>query len=1315
MKFKDKAVLPPSALAPGLVTIKDIIAPSAVEVDFNYLRINNRFHRTFYVVNYPRYVSPNWLSPLVNFDRELDIAMYIYPVEGKGVLDEMRKTIARMEAEISTDIQRGKVVDPTTQAKLEDALSLQEKLAKGVEKFFQFGLYITVSAESVAELDRISKELQASLGALMIIPKTAILEMEEGFRTVLPLCKDDLNVTRNMPTATLSTTFPFVSSELSDDKGIMYGINQHNGSLVVFDRFTMENYNTVVFAKSGAGKSLAGFEPVLIRQDGEIKLTAIGPLINKLMKKHKTVSIDEEIKGVIFPPGLEVYTFNSKLKTEWSKVTVAARKVAPDDLYQITTASGRQMTITGDHNLVVLKNGELNLSKGEAVTTGEFVPLARQIGTSASLFQKVNLLKLLEKSPNLFVYNAVPLMTQFREQLKGKKHSLFCYFYKYVQDRGVPISFFNWCCEQTQIKLSKNQLKDIYLGTRVKQNKCLSCQLKIDKELAFFLGLIVAEGTVQSSMIAISSGDKKLLKKAAAIGRKLGFNSFSPHDKEIRFASRLLAQIVISLGIGQKAGNKKVPEVIFSSPKEIIAELIKGYFEGDGTVEAHQVSATSKSKELISQLSYLLNYFGIVSRIRKVRKQAVGSKKPKKRTYWQLTVSGKKHLQNFVDNISFFSQRKKKALANLLTKLENTNVDIVPELQSLFSKLAKILYPTTNVAIPTAISALKRRAFNPSPAFLKRVIKDCEKRIDELEKWQTLVKPRLENLPAIEEMIGLVSNDKELNAQAWQALGSSWAVTKKKKVKPKLKNALIVSRIAVQTYLTPNQVVSDIKESFKVLGVYQKDFSKGFFSALNRNPNANLTYQKVFLAKKYVLKTWEERKQKIQKAKMILSQLRTLAESSLFWDPITKVKKLKNNRPWVYDLTVDNGVFLAGRGGMFVHNSYMIKLETLRSLMFDTEVMVIDPENEYETLCQALGGQYITFGFNSPAKINPFDLELIKPEEGENELTRKILSLYALFRIIMGKMSPQEEAILDRGLVATYKNQGITMDPETQTGKEMPLIEDLYKVLIGMEEETAASLAARLEKFIKGAFAGLFNTQTNINIENKLVVFGTQDLEEALRPIAMHIILDFIWNKVRKELKRRVLVIDEAWYLMRYPDSARFLFGVAKRARKYYLGLTTVTQDVDDFLTSKYGGAIVKNSSIQILLKQHPAAIDQVGDLFYLSQGERQFLLAANIGEGIFFAGQNHVAIRIIASPQEHKLITSDPKEILKRKEEERKLKEAQEAAQPQPAEPPMQVAPPALPSAPPALTPQPSTPTPVIGQSEPVTPSLSGPQTSQE
>jgi len=580
----------------GITSVGDIIAPSAIEVDFAHLRINNRFYRTFYVVGYPGYASPNWLSSLINFDRPLQIAIYVYPSEEKTVLDDLRRKIAEMEAEISISIQQGKVADPVIQAKLEDALNLQRELARGSERFFQMGLYITVSAGSVEEIGRISKELESSLGGLMIIPKPAILQMEEGFKTVLPTCKDELMVTRNMDTTSLATTFPFVSSELSDDKGIMYGINQHNGSLVIFDRFSMENYNSVIFAKSGAGKS------------------------------------------------------------------------------------------------------------------------------------------------------------------------------------------------------------------------------------------------------------------------------------------------------------------------------------------------------------------------------------------------------------------------------------------------------------------------------------------------------------------------------------------------------------------------------------------------------------------------------------------------------------------------------------------YLCKLEALRSLMFDTGVLIIDPEDEYKKLSEAVGGQYIEFSFNSPSKINPFDLALVEPddENDQNELSHKILSLHGLFKIIMGRMDPQEEAILDKALFLTFRGKGITPDPATQNNKEMPLIEDLYKVLVGMEEERANGLAARLEKFIRGSFAGIFNSQTTVDLKNKFIVFGIRDLEESLRPVAMHIILDFIWNKVRRDLKKRILIVDEAWYLMKHKDSAIFLNSIAKRARKYYLGLTTITQDVDDFLQTKEGPAIIKNSSIQILLKQHPAAVDLVSEIFYLSQGEKQYLLAANVGEGIFFAGNNHVAIRVVASPEEHQLITSDPREILKaRKEKEEKEAQA--------------------------------------------------------
>lgn len=581
----------------GLVSTKDIIAPAALEVDFNHIRIDEKYYRTIFVVGYPRFVGINWLSNLINFDASLTTAMYVYPTDGKEILDDLRRKIAEMEAEISTDMQRGRVVNPATSAKLEDALNLQADLVKGEERFFQFGLYVTIGAESKEEVERINKNLEAALGSLMIISKRATLQMEEGFVTTLPVCSDKLNITRNMDTTSLATTFPFVSSDLSDDKGIMYGINEHNGSLVIFDRFSMQNYNSVVFATAGAGKS------------------------------------------------------------------------------------------------------------------------------------------------------------------------------------------------------------------------------------------------------------------------------------------------------------------------------------------------------------------------------------------------------------------------------------------------------------------------------------------------------------------------------------------------------------------------------------------------------------------------------------------------------------------------------------------YLIKLEALRSLMLGTEVIVIDPENEYKDLCEAVGGQYIAFGYGEASKINPFDLSLVE-EEGENALNSKILSLHKLFKIMLGEMDAIEESILDKAIMEAYKMKGITPDPESQK-KEPPLIEDLYKSLVGTEEEKARGLAARLEKYIKGSFAGIFNQKTTVNLSNKLVVFGIRNLEDSLRPVAMHIILDYIWTVVKNDLKKRILVVDEAWYLMQYPDSAAFLRGIVKRGRKYYLGVTTITQDVDDFLETPFGKEIVTNSAIQILLKQHSAAIEQVGEVFYLSEGEKQLLLSAEKGEGIFFAGQNHVALRVIASEGEHKLITSNPEEMMKFKAEKPSLAKVTTMAKP--------------------------------------------------
>lgn len=566
----------------GTSSAKDIIAPESIEVDFSDIKINNTYYRTLFVAGYPRFVNANWLSPLINFNHSLSISMFIYPIEGKGVVQDLRRKIAEMEAEIQGDVQKGRVINIDTQVKLEDARQLQEQLAKGAERFFQFGLYITINETNKEKLDQITKQVKSTLGSLLIVAKTATLQMEDAFKTSLPSGSDHMKINRNMDTTSLATTFPFTSSELSANEGIMYGINEHNDSLVIFDRFSLENANMAIFAKSGAGKS------------------------------------------------------------------------------------------------------------------------------------------------------------------------------------------------------------------------------------------------------------------------------------------------------------------------------------------------------------------------------------------------------------------------------------------------------------------------------------------------------------------------------------------------------------------------------------------------------------------------------------------------------------------------------------------YMVKLELLRSMLFGTDIIVIDPEDEYRKLSDSLGGTYIDFSLSSNSKINPFDLPQLE-EPDPNQLAHKIISLHSLMKVIMGELSPHEEAILDRALIATYRMKGITRDPNTYSN-EPPLMEDLYKVLIGMEEDTARSLADRIERFIKGSFRGVFDEHSNVELGDQLTVFGIKNISDELRPIAIFIILDYIWTKIKNKLKKRMLIVDEAWYLMQHPDSASFLYSIAKRARKYYLGLTTITQDVEDFLDTKHGKAIVTNSSLQILMKQSSAAIDKVAETFYLSQGERHLLLSSDIGEGLFFAGQNHVAIKVVASPEEHSLITTDPQEIVAQK-----------------------------------------------------------------
>jgi type IV secretory pathway VirB4 component len=335
--------------------------------------------------------------------------------------------------------------------------------------------------------------------------------------------------------------------------------------------------------------------------------------------------------------------------------------------------------------------------------------------------------------------------------------------------------------------------------------------------------------------------------------------------------------------------------------------------------------------------------------------------------------------------------------------------------------------------------------------------------------------------------------------------------------------------------------------------------------------------------------------------------------------------------------------------------SYAIKLEILRSLMIGTEVIIIDPENEYKHLAEAVGGTYLNVSLNSDSRINPFDLPSgLEGEDNADILRTAVVNLLGLANLMVGKLNPTEEAFLDKAIWQTYAKKDISAELADFKSVEMPTMNDLLEILTGTVG--AESLAQRFMKFTEGTFAGLFNKPTNVVLNNNLIVFSIRDLEEELRPIAMYIILNYIWNIVRSELKRRIMVIDEAWILMQHEDSARFLFGIAKRARKYYLGLTTITQDVVDFMNSPYGKPIVTNSSLQLLLKQSPAAINVIAETFFLTEGEKYLLLESEVGEGIFFAGNKHAAIKIYASYVEDQIITTDPKQLLEIKESQEQV-----------------------------------------------------------
>ncbi|MEA2113731.1 MAG: LAGLIDADG family homing endonuclease, partial [Patescibacteria group bacterium] len=1222
---KEETKSPPISGKP--VDTIDLIAPAGVKINSNYLQIGEKYARTIFVFSFPQTLATSWLSPLITLDQEMNIALFLYPKDTNVVLKHLTKKSAQVQSQMSLQQEKGHVRSPKLEAATQNIENLRDKLQQGAERLFGFGLYITVFSKSPKELDEIENKVRAILENQMVYAKPAVFQQEQGFISTLPLKEDKLLIQNNFNTSPLSSAFPFVSSDLSDSKGILYGINRHNNSLILFDRFSLENANMVVFAKSGSGKSVCGSEPTLIKTKKEVKLEKIGPFIEKLIKRKGCLRIDKELEGVI-DPGISVYTFDKKLKGKWSPVSVAARKKAPKKLYKFTTASGREITTTGDHNMLILRNGKVVAVKSEEVRKGEYAPVPRAIPEPEKIPKELNLLKLMRNAPRVYVHGATSLIKQNYRALKKTRldPKLDKYLYKYCGDTRIPIQYFWKILNHLQIKPNRLLLKKLSITScrnKDKKQFYLPAIFPINYAFLRILGYIVSEGAVQNDIVLVSNIDSEVISdiEKSLNEMKIGYHY---HPTSIALGSRSFVEMIKAIGLNGKSAHKKVPSFVFSQSNKKAAEFLKAYFEGDGGVESASVNACSKSQQLISELSYLLLRYGIIARIKPKKKTAVNS--GTSGIYWHLTISGQADLRRYAQKIGFVSKKKQKKLLGIINEKHNTNVDVIPTADSLIEEIYQLFKPAHQYFQLSGISSvapLRRKTFKPSPKFLKKTVETIEERIENLKNLGSQIMS-FDAMPSLASVIEKGRNDRRLNSLLWQELGQSWRLIKNKEVNPSCQNVFKTIKVINGDEYNLPQIKNTIWSSFKSFGLSMKDYHPCIREFLI-SPSSFGSYNTLKNVSDFVNKQYQQLSRQLEIVEEKLATLKILINSDLFWDPINKIEKIKNKDKYVYDLTVDNEVFLAGQGGLFVHNSYAVKLEVLRSLMQETEVIIIDPEKEYKYLTETIDGTYIDISLTSNSYLNPFDLPVPGPDEKPvNVLRNNIVNLVGLIRMMLGGLTPEEDSIVDKALTETYAARDIT--PQSDFSNiNPPLMRDFQTILKGMVG--AESLVTRLEKYVTGSYSGFFNQPTNVELNNQLVVFSIRDMEEELRPLAMYVILRYIWNIIRSKRRKRMLVVDEAWVMMQHEDAGSFLFGIAKRCRKYYLGLTTITQDVSDFMKSKYGKPIVTNSSLQLLLKQSPASMEIIQKTFNLTDREKYLLLESAVGEGIFFAGNKHVAI----------------------------------------------------------------------------------------
>lgn len=1226
----------------GLLSIRDFVAPSSFEVQSSYVRIGGKFARTLFVIGYPRYIQVGWFAPIINFSASFDISIFFAPLDTPMVLKQLRDKVGRVEAEITGGQEKGKPRDPVSETALRDMEKLRDDLTQGIEHFFSVGVYITLYADTIEELEKLTEDMEGIFSTKLVFTKRVFYQSEQGFNSTMPLCNDELQIVFNMNTSPAAAAFPFISSDLTSDNGILYGINRHNNSLILFDRFSMQNANEVVFATSGAGKSVKENTPVLLKDHEGVKMVKIGEYIDALEKKHAFKPVDTDMEGVMFP-GVQVYSFDKGLKGKWSEVSVAARKIAPEEEFVFRMASGREITVTGDHNMLVLRDGKVQTVKSSEVKLNESVPLPTRLPEPRDTLGRIDVFQLLKNSPGIYVFGAEEyIRSNLARFKKSEVNSAYdAYLLKYSRGRVVPLRYFFELTRKSDGGIATDVLSRIQLCSKHgATGTMLPSSMPVTAELMRLMGYIVSEGTIGKSFIIISQEDPETVGDIHACLRVLGIPYFTRNTKDKSFviSSRVWVEFFRAAGLTGKSHEKRVPGVVYSVQNGMAAEFLKAYFEGDGGVDGHTLSATSKSRELISDLSYLLLRFGIISRLSRKRKRATNGKA--EGFYSTLSISGQEQLTSFCKNIGFISARKIAGAKKLLDRRANTNVWTIP-VQSVFQELYA-LFPSGLRGNQDVIE-LKNGSYQPSREKLRSVVVTLERALRDFYDLPKKIQA-LTRLPYLSSLVTMGRCNNELNQRLWSELGQSWRLMKNYEVEPKSATVFRALSAISDEVFSRDEVRSAVHYGFKALHLSLKEYHPSLRAGLC--DRGDIGYQRLYDAARYVLFQYEAVASRLPRVKELIARLQSLVDSDLAWDPVLSIEKKQTTDKYVYDLTVESEVFLAGNGGLFVHNSYAIKLEVLRSMMMGVDVIIIDPEREYQHLCEAVGGTYVNISLSSPSRINPFDLpRAIAEQTSAADIIRSaVITLKGLLKLMLGTFTQEEDSLMDRALLETYAKKDITAESDLSK-VEPPVMSDLLDILEGMEG--ANSLAERLKKYTEGTFSGLLNHPTNVATRNQLVVFSVRDLEDELRPIAIYAIVNYIWNVVRSEMKKRILVIDEAWWLMQHEDSARFIFALVKRCRKYYLGVTTITQDVNDFLNSEYGKAILTNSAIQLLLKQSPAAIDVVQKTFLLTDGEKYLLLENAPGEGIFFAGAKHVAIKVIASYSEDQLITTDPRQLL--------------------------------------------------------------------